>query len=123
MFRAPWQEVLEEDKWKISGIILWNFAKLFSKPSSISNTSWAKIGRLIIQTWAQEKKKENVVFSSSEFCQIVFKAFKYVCLYSKSMLSKKGETDNADMSTNEAWPPTPSAAPGKVEKNGEVEIL
>ena len=32
------------------------------------------------------------------------------------MLSKKGETDNADMSTNEAWPPTPFAAPGKVEK-------
>ena len=31
------------------------------------------------------------------------------------LLSKKGWTDNADLSTNEAGPPAPSAAPGKVK--------
>ena len=37
-------------------------------------------------------------------------------VYSKFMLSKKGRTDNADMSTNGAWRP---AAPAvvKVERN------
>ena len=38
------------------------------------------------------------------------------------MLSKKGETDNAEMSTNEARRPAPSAAPGKVKKMGKLKF-